>query len=145
MKGFDLMAILLNAQFGSMLVHGIMMTFIIFICSWTLAMSLGVLLLTLRMLSRRIAEPIVAAGAHGALPQSAKLHGGLQRRREEALARHGLGQERNGESQEDSEDRQGDQRLDQRETPRGTRRRCRARPDALRAPRGKHLISPTKG
>jgi polar amino acid transport system permease protein len=61
MKGFDLMAILLNAQFGSMLVHGIMMTFVIFICSWSLAMSLGALLLTLRMLSRRIAEPIVAA------------------------------------------------------------------------------------
>lgn len=61
MKGFDIMAILSNPEFGRMLVHGVKMTLIIFAGSWTLAMSLGVLLLAIRMLPSRIAEGAVAA------------------------------------------------------------------------------------
>ena len=60
MKGFDLMAVLLNPEFSRMLVHGVKMTFIIFIGSWLLAMSLGMILLAVRMLPSRIADGFVA-------------------------------------------------------------------------------------
>ncbi|MEY9120578.1 amino acid ABC transporter permease [Bradyrhizobium yuanmingense] len=60
MKGFDLMAVLLNPEFSRMLVHGVKMTFIIFIGSWLLAMSLGMVLLAIRMLPSRIASGFVA-------------------------------------------------------------------------------------
>jgi polar amino acid transport system permease protein len=61
MKGFDLMAVLLNPEFSRMLAHGVKMTFIIFIGSWLLAMSLGIILLAIRMLPSRIADGFVAA------------------------------------------------------------------------------------
>lgn len=61
MKGFDLMAVLLNPEYARMLAHGVKMTFIIFIGSWLLAMSLGMLLLAVRMLPSRIADGAVAA------------------------------------------------------------------------------------
>lgn len=59
MKGFDLMAIVLNPAFSAMLLHGIKLTLVIFIGSWLLAMSLGILLLVIRMLPFRIADRIV--------------------------------------------------------------------------------------
>jgi polar amino acid transport system permease protein len=61
MKGFDLLAILQNPEFGRMLVHGVKLTLVIFAGSWLLAMTLGILLLTVRMLPVRPAEWAVAA------------------------------------------------------------------------------------
>ena len=61
MKGFDLMAILLNPEFGSMLIHGVQMTLVIALCSWLLAMMLAFLLLVIRLGPSRIAERAVAA------------------------------------------------------------------------------------
>ncbi|MEB2847796.1 ABC transporter permease subunit [Rhizobiales bacterium RZME27] len=61
MNGFDLSAILSNPDYISMLLHGIEMTFIIYIGSWVLAMTLAILLLALRVSPLRIGEPIVAA------------------------------------------------------------------------------------
>ena len=59
MKGFDLMAIVLNAQFSAMLLHGLMLTMAIAVSSWLLAMSLAVLLLVVRLLPSRAAERVV--------------------------------------------------------------------------------------
>ena len=61
MKGFDLMAILLNAEFGRMLVHGLQMTLVIAVSSWLLAMTLALVLLVVRLSPSRIAERAVAA------------------------------------------------------------------------------------
>jgi polar amino acid transport system permease protein len=61
MKGFDVMAILLNPEFSKMLWHGVQMTMIIALGSWLLAMSLAVVLLVLRLTPSRIAERAVAA------------------------------------------------------------------------------------
>lgn len=61
MKGFDLMAILANPAFVQMLVHGVKMTLVIFAGSWVLAMTLGILLLAVRMLPARPAEWFVEA------------------------------------------------------------------------------------
>ncbi len=60
MKGFDLMAILLNPQFSAMLLHGLKLTLVIAIGSWLLAMSLALVLLTIRLTPSRIAERAVA-------------------------------------------------------------------------------------
>jgi polar amino acid transport system permease protein len=60
MKGFDLMAILLNPEFRSMLVHGLQVTLVIAICSWLLAMTLAVALLVIRLSPSRIADRLVA-------------------------------------------------------------------------------------
>jgi len=60
MKGFDLMAILLNPEFGKMLVHGVQMTLVIALCSWLLAMSLALVLLVVRLTPSRTAERAVA-------------------------------------------------------------------------------------
>jgi polar amino acid transport system permease protein len=60
MKGFDLMAILLNAEFAKMLVHGVQLTLVIAFCSWLLAMSLAVILLVVRLTPSRTAERVVA-------------------------------------------------------------------------------------
>jgi polar amino acid transport system permease protein len=60
MKGFDLMAVLLNPEFSGLIVHGMEMTLIIFSGSWFLAMSLGLILLVIRMLPGRIADALVA-------------------------------------------------------------------------------------
>jgi polar amino acid transport system permease protein len=61
MKGFDIMAILLNAEFGKMLVEGVRMTLIIALASWLLAMTLAVVLLVVRLTPSRIAERVVKA------------------------------------------------------------------------------------
>ena len=60
MKGFDLVAIFTNPEFVKMLLHGLKLTFLIFAGSWALAMSLGVLLLSARMLPFRLADRLVA-------------------------------------------------------------------------------------
>jgi polar amino acid transport system permease protein len=61
MKGFDLSAILLNPEYRGMLLSGLWLTFVVAVCSWLLAMGLGLLLLVIRLLPGRIAEPAVAA------------------------------------------------------------------------------------
>ena len=61
MKGFDLMAILLSPEFSGMIAHGMEMTLIIFAGSWLLAMSLGIILLAVRMLPGRVTDALVAA------------------------------------------------------------------------------------
>ncbi|KAF1022372.1 MAG: Arginine transport system permease protein ArtQ [Paracidovorax wautersii] len=59
MKDFDLMALLLNAEFGRMLLKGVEMTLVIAVGSWLLAMLLAVVLLTVRLLPSRVAEKLV--------------------------------------------------------------------------------------
>ena len=61
MSGFDLSAILSNPDFRGMLLHGIETTFIIYVGSWLLAMTLAILLLAFRMSPVRIGEPVVKA------------------------------------------------------------------------------------
>jgi polar amino acid transport system permease protein len=61
MKGFDLIAILLNAEFVRMLLHGVQMTLVIAFGSWLLAMSLAVVLLVVRLTPSRVAERGVIA------------------------------------------------------------------------------------
>jgi polar amino acid transport system permease protein len=61
MKGFDLMAIVLNVEFGRMLLEGVRMTLVIAFGSWLLAMSLAVVLLVGRLTPSRTAERAVAA------------------------------------------------------------------------------------
>ena len=61
MKGFDLIAILLNAEFVRMLLHGVQMTLVIAFGSWLLAMSLAVVLLVVRLMPSRVAERGVIA------------------------------------------------------------------------------------
>jgi polar amino acid transport system permease protein len=59
MKGFDLIAILMNPEFVKMLRHGVELTLVIALGSWLLAMSLAVVLLVVRLSPSRIAERIV--------------------------------------------------------------------------------------
>lgn len=59
MKNFDLMAILSSPELGAMLLHGLRTTLLIAIGSWLLAMSLAVLLLTLRLTPSRVAQRLV--------------------------------------------------------------------------------------
>ena len=59
MKGFDLVAILLNPEFIRMLVHGVQMTLVIALGSWLLAMTLAVVLLVVRLTPSRFAERFV--------------------------------------------------------------------------------------
>ncbi len=61
MSGFDLSAILSNPEFRLMLLHGVEMTFIIYVGSWVLAMTLAILLLCLRISPWRFADPVVKA------------------------------------------------------------------------------------
>lgn len=61
MSGFDLSAILTNQDYIAMLVHGIQMTFAIFIGSWLLAMSLALILLCIRFSPFRFGDRLVAA------------------------------------------------------------------------------------
>ena len=61
MSGFDLSAILSNPEFRLMLLHGVEMTFIIYVGSWVLAMTLAILLLCLRISPLRFADPVVKA------------------------------------------------------------------------------------
>lgn len=60
MKDFNLMAILLNAEFGAMLVHGLQMTLKIAVGSWLLAMVLALVLLTVRLAPSGAAQRLVA-------------------------------------------------------------------------------------
>ena len=60
MKGFDLIAILLNPEFGAMLAHGLQTTLVIAFGSWLLAMSLAIVLLVVRLTPSRIAQRAVA-------------------------------------------------------------------------------------
>ncbi|WAJ29943.1 amino acid ABC transporter permease [Antarcticirhabdus aurantiaca] len=61
MSGFDVLAVLSNPEFAGMLIAGIQMTFVIAVGSWTLAMSLGFLLLVIRQIPVPIADRFVAA------------------------------------------------------------------------------------
>lgn len=61
MSGFDLTAILLNAEFARMLVAGFGMTVVVAVGSWLLATALGFLLLMIRLTPSRIAGGAVAA------------------------------------------------------------------------------------
>jgi len=61
MKGFDLLAILLNPEFRQMLLHGVQLTLVVALGSWLLAMSLAVVLLALRLSPSRIAQRGVMA------------------------------------------------------------------------------------
>lgn len=61
MKGFDLMAILLNPEFGRMLLLGVRMTLVIAFGSWLLGMTLAVILLVVRLTPSRTAERAVMA------------------------------------------------------------------------------------
>ena len=61
MKDFDLLAILLKPEFGAMLLHGVEMTLKIAAGSWLLAMSLAIVLLTVRLMPSRITERAIAA------------------------------------------------------------------------------------
>ena len=58
MQGFDLWAILVNPEFGRMLLHGLRTTFVVAAGSWCLAMGLGVVLLVVRLTPSRIADNI---------------------------------------------------------------------------------------
>lgn len=60
MKGFDLLAILSNPEYVRMLVHGIETTLIVAAGSWLLAMSLAIVLVTVRLAPSRIADRAVA-------------------------------------------------------------------------------------
>src|SRR2546423_2331334 len=61
MKGFDLLAILANADFGAMLLHGLRLTLCIAVGSWLLAMTLALVLLVVRLTPSRMAERAVEA------------------------------------------------------------------------------------
>jgi polar amino acid transport system permease protein len=60
MEGFDLWEILGNADYAAMLREGVRFTFIVFVCSWLLAMSLGILLLVVRQLPGRLPNAVVS-------------------------------------------------------------------------------------
>jgi polar amino acid transport system permease protein len=59
MQGFDLWDILGNADYAAMLWHGVQFTFIVFVGSWLLAMSLGIALLIIRQIPGPFAERVV--------------------------------------------------------------------------------------
>ncbi|HEY2254523.1 MAG TPA: amino acid ABC transporter permease [Variovorax sp.] len=61
MKDFDLLAILLNPEFGGMLLHGVALTLQIAAGSWLLAMAIAVVLLVVRLTGNPVAERGVAA------------------------------------------------------------------------------------
>ena len=61
MGSLDLTAILLNPQFGPMLLEGFKFTVIVAVGSWLLAMSLGIVLLVVRLTANRIADRAVGA------------------------------------------------------------------------------------
>lgn len=61
MQGFDLAAVLLNPEFGGMLLRGLLVTFVVAIGSWCLAMSLAIVLLIVRLTPSRVAGWFVTA------------------------------------------------------------------------------------
>jgi len=60
MNDFNLIAILTNAEYSALLVKGITLTLMVAICSWMLAMSLALVLLTFRLTPMRWAQRLVA-------------------------------------------------------------------------------------
>lgn len=60
MKDFNVMAILQNAEFGAMLLHGLLTTLKIAAGSWLLAMTLALVLLTVRLAPSWAAQRLVA-------------------------------------------------------------------------------------
>jgi polar amino acid transport system permease protein len=60
-SGFDLASVLSNPDYIQMLVHGIQITFVIFLGSWSLAMSLALILLCIRFSPSRFGDRLVAA------------------------------------------------------------------------------------
>ena len=60
MSSLDLSAILLKPEYVRMLLDGFVMTLVVAVGSWLLAMSLGILLLVIRLAPSRIAERAVA-------------------------------------------------------------------------------------
>ncbi len=61
MKDFNLMALLLNPEFSSMLLHGLKTTLLIAAGSWTLAMGLATVLLAVRFTPNKIGQRAVEA------------------------------------------------------------------------------------
>jgi polar amino acid transport system permease protein len=61
MKDFDLLAILLKPEFSTMLLHGLRTTLLIAAGSWLLAMTLALVLLTVRLTPSRLAQRGVEA------------------------------------------------------------------------------------
>lgn len=61
MKGFDLLAILVDPRFTGMLAQGVKLTLIVAIGSWLLAMSLAFVLLGLRLLPHALPQRVVQA------------------------------------------------------------------------------------
>jgi polar amino acid transport system permease protein len=61
MKGFDLLALFANPEFGKMLWHGVQLTLVVALGSWLLAMSLAVVLLAVRLTPSAIARRCVMA------------------------------------------------------------------------------------
>lgn len=61
MKGFDLLAILANPEFGRMLWHGVRLTLVVALGSWLLAMTLALVLLAVRLSPSRLAQRAVMA------------------------------------------------------------------------------------
>ena len=59
MKDFNLLAILLNPEFSSLLLHGARVTLYIAVGSWVLAMALALVLLTVRLTPSRIGQKLV--------------------------------------------------------------------------------------
>lgn len=61
MQGFDFLALLSKADYRALFEHGLEMTFVIFVGSWLLGMTVAVLLLAVRMAPSRVAGAVVAA------------------------------------------------------------------------------------
>lgn len=61
MKDFNLMALLLNPEFSGMLLSGLKVTLLVALGSWTLAMTLAIVLLSVRMTPSRVAQGAVEA------------------------------------------------------------------------------------
>jgi polar amino acid transport system permease protein len=61
MKDFNLMALLLNPEFSAMLLSGLKVTLFVALGSWTLAMTLAIVLLSVRMTPSRVAQGAVEA------------------------------------------------------------------------------------
>lgn len=59
MKDFNLMALLLNPEFSAMLLSGLKVTLLVALGSWTLAMTLAIVLLSVRMTPSRVAQGAV--------------------------------------------------------------------------------------
>ncbi|EWY36192.1 ABC transporter permease [Skermanella stibiiresistens SB22] len=59
MQDFDLVAVLTNPEFRAMLLGGLVMTFVVAVGSWCLAMGLAITLLVVRLVPGRVTEWLV--------------------------------------------------------------------------------------